>query len=77
MATSKLTVDSANSTWVFDTVRMRFRRLLKGIEVGGQRAATAWRPYFGLRIDPVSGTFDVLLDAEGKRLLTREALLNF
>ncbi|MCL4422634.1 MAG: hypothetical protein M1115_05640 [Actinobacteria bacterium] len=62
-------LESCNSTWVFDVERMRFRRVLKGLDLDVQWATTAWRPYFGLEIDPLSESFVVLLNAEGTRLL--------
>ncbi len=62
-------LESCNSTWLFDTERMRFRRVLKGVDVGRHPAATDWRPYFGLDVDPDSESFVVLLNPEGTRLL--------
>ena len=62
-------LESCHSTWVFDTERMRFRRILKGLDLDSQQASTGWRPYFGLEIDPVSESFVVLLNPEGTRLL--------
>jgi hypothetical protein len=62
-------LESCHSTWLFDTERMRFRRILKGLELDRRQASTGWRPYFGLDIDPVSESFVVLLNPEGTRLL--------
>jgi hypothetical protein len=62
-------LESCNSTWLFDTERMRFRRVLKGVDVGRHAATTEWRPYFGLDVDPRSESFVVSLNAEGTRLL--------
>ena len=64
-----LVIESCNSTWLFDSERMRFRRILKGVDVGRHPAATEWRPYFGLDVDPSSESFVVVLNAEGTRLL--------
>lgn len=64
-----LVLESCNSTWVFDTSRMRFRRILKDIDPEIQGASTAWRPYFGLEMNPDSESFVVLLNPEGTRLL--------
>ena len=61
--------ESCNSTWVFDRRRMRFRRLLKGIEVDGGPVVTEWRPYFGLEVADNSEAFTVLLNREGTRLI--------
>jgi hypothetical protein len=40
MKPEPLTIESCHSTWIFDTDRMRFRRILKGTEVGGQPVVT-------------------------------------
>jgi hypothetical protein len=64
-----LVLESCHSTWLFDTERMRFRRVLKGLDLDNHPASTGWRPYFGLDIDPVSESFVVLLNPEGTRLL--------
>jgi hypothetical protein len=64
-----LVLESCHSTWLFDTDRMRFRRILKGLDLDARNASTAWRPYFGLELDPVSESFVVLLNPEGTRLL--------
>jgi hypothetical protein len=61
--------ESCNSTWVFDAAHMRFRRILKGIEVDDRAVFTAWRPYFGLEVADDSEAFTVLLNAEGTRLI--------
>lgn len=66
---SPLVLESCHSTWLFDTSRMRFRRILKGIDLDTRQASTAWRPYYGLEIDPVSESFVVRLNPEGTRLL--------
>src|ERR1700693_1351339 len=62
-------LESCSSTWLFDTERMRFRRVLRGVDVGRHPAVTDWRPYFGLDLDPRSESFVVMLNAEGTRLL--------
>ena len=64
-----LVLESCHSTWLFDTDRMRFRRILKGVEVDAHSASTSWRDYFGLELDPFSESFVVLLNADGTRLL--------
>ncbi len=61
--------ESCNSTWVFDREHMRFRRILKGIEIDQRVVATAWRPYFGLHVANDSEAFTVLLNPEGTRLI--------
>jgi len=69
--TDQLIFESCNSTWLFDTRHMRFRRILKGVDSGPTQVAVAteWRPYFGLEVDPEGECFSVLLNADGSRLL--------
>jgi len=62
-------LESCHSTWIFDTERLRFRRILKGLALDAHAATTAWRGYYGLEIDPISESFVVLLNPEGSRLL--------
>lgn len=62
-------IESCHSTWVFDSVRMRFRRVLKDAEVGGQQVATGWRPYYRLDDHPDSETFTVYLNAPCTRMI--------
>ncbi len=64
-----LVLESCHSTWLFDAERMRFRRILKGLDLDARNASTAWRPYYGLELDPISESFVVLLNPEGSRLL--------
>ena len=66
---SLFVLESCHSTWIFDTDRMRFRRVLKGLALDAHAATTAWRAYYGLEIDPISESFVVLLNPEGTRLL--------
>ena len=62
-------IESCNSTWVFDAHRMRFRRILKGTEVGGEPVATGWRPYYQLDAPTNSETFTVYLNFAGTRMI--------
>jgi hypothetical protein len=62
-------LESCHSTWIFDSEKLRFRRILKGLSLDAHAATTAWRAYFGLEIDPISESFVVLLNPEGTRLL--------
>lgn len=62
-------IESCNSTWVFDADRMRFRRILKGTEVGGEPVATGWRPYYQLEAPADSETFTVYLNFGGTRMI--------
>lgn len=64
-----MVLESCHSTWIFDTAQMRFRRVLKGVDMESRHASTEWRSYFGLEFDPHSESFVVLLNSEGTRLL--------
>ena len=64
-----LIFESCHATWIFDTESMRFRRVLKGVEVDGQPVATQWRAYYGLGHDEHSDSFTVVLDPEHTKLL--------
>ncbi|MGA2036900.1 MAG: hypothetical protein ABSH04_04870 [Acidimicrobiales bacterium] len=64
-----LVLESCHSTWLFDTERMRFRRVLRGFDLDSHQSPTGWRAYSGLDIDLVSESFVVLLNPEGTRLL--------
>lgn len=66
---STMVVESCNSTWLFDSRRMRFRRILKGLDLDVHHASTDWRAYFGIELDETSESFVVLLNPEGTRLL--------
>jgi hypothetical protein len=61
-------IESAHSTWLFDSEKMRFCRLPKGIDISSLPLERDWEPYFGLEIDP-AGAFTVALNAEHTRLL--------
>lgn len=60
-------LDSCNSTWVFDTVGKRFRRLLKGLQVDHVVASTEWRSYDRIELSEESEAFTVVLNAAGTR----------
>jgi hypothetical protein len=62
-------LESCHSTWVFDTPRQRFRRVLKGLELDPTRASTGWRDYYSLDLDEDSGRFVVVLNESGNRLI--------
>ena len=64
-----IVIESCNCTWLFDADRMRFRRILKGVDVGRHPATTEWRPYFRLDVSERSEGFIVVLNADGTRLL--------
>jgi len=62
-----LVLDSCHSTWVFDVVARRFRRVLKGLDVDPAIAATDWRPYERLELAEGSEAFVVVLNSSGTR----------
>jgi hypothetical protein len=64
-----LVIESCHATWIFDPDAMRFRRILKGVELEGQTVATQWRPFYGLELRADSGVFTVRLNASGTRLI--------
>jgi hypothetical protein len=66
---AEIVLESCNATWVFDTLRMRFRKVLKGAGAAERRAPTAWRAYHGLIVDGRSESFVVVLNANGTHLL--------
>jgi hypothetical protein len=62
-------IDSSHSIWLFDTERMRFRRLPKGADPVAPSLESDWEPYFALDIDPETGSFSVALNEDRTRLL--------
>ena len=62
-------IDSSHSIWLFDTERMRFRRLPKGADPAAPSLESDWEPYFALDIDPETGSFSVALNEDRTRLL--------
>ena len=62
-------IESAHSTWLFDTDRGRFRRLPLGVDPDAFALDSDWEPYFALDVDDATGAFTVTLDADGTRLL--------
>src|SRR5271155_2512087 len=69
MPSEPTTIESCHSTWIFDTERMRYRRVLKGTEGGGKPVSTDWRPYYNLDSDPRSESFTVYLNLGGSRMI--------
>jgi len=61
-----LCFESCTGSWVFDTARMRYRRILNGYP---RRATTPWQPYYGLEVEGGSESFTVLLSPDGTRRL--------
>ncbi len=66
---SMMRIETANSVWMFDTERMRFWRVPRGLDVNSFATARAWQPYFELEIDSDTGAFSVWLDEAGTRRL--------
>jgi len=66
---SYLTLDSCNSRWVFDTERLRYRRVPQGPGLGRQMAVTEWSEYHELHLDEHSDSFTVVLNEAGTRML--------
>ena len=62
-------IDSTHSTWIFDTERMRFRRVPKGADPNTPSLESDWQPYFALDVDASSGAFTVALNEDRTRLL--------
>jgi hypothetical protein len=61
-------IESTHSTWLFDSERMRFARLPRGVDPTSGPLESEWQSYFGLELDP-SGAFTVALNADHTRLL--------
>jgi hypothetical protein len=64
-----IVLESCHSTWLLDLEAMRFRRVLKGVEVDGHPVSTEWRPFFGVEFDEASEGFTVMLNSEHTKLL--------
>jgi len=64
-----LVFDSCHATWVFDMDALRFRRIVKGVEVEGRPVATQWRPFYGLEFAEDSERFVVHLNESGTKLI--------
>ena len=62
-------IDSCHSIWLFDTERMRFRRVPKETSIDTPALESDWEPYYGLEISPESGAFAVALNPSRTRLL--------
>jgi hypothetical protein len=62
-------IDSCHSIWLFDTERMRFRRLPSGGDVDAPALERDWQPYYGLEIDADAGSFSVVLNEQRTRII--------
>jgi hypothetical protein len=64
-----LVLQSCHSTWIFDSRHLRFRRILKGVEIGSHPVVTDWRPYWQVRVDAEGEGFTVYLNSTRTRLI--------
>lgn len=64
-----IVLESCHNTWIFDPVRLRFCRIVKGIRVAGRTVSTEWRPYWQLDLDSKTDAFAVYLNASRTRLI--------
>lgn len=64
-----LRLESANSIWLFEIDRMRFRRVPRGTDPDSPSSPHDWEPYFGLEVEPDTGAFTVALNEDGTRRL--------
>jgi hypothetical protein len=62
-------LDSCHSIWIFDTHRMRYCRIVKGVEFSHRCVTTEWRAYSQLKMDKQTGTFIVNLRADRSRVI--------
>lgn len=67
---AQIIVESCHSTWIFESERGLFRRVLKEVDTDPHAVLTPWRNYYGLELDPNSESFLVLLNPEGTSLLS-------
>jgi len=63
-------IDSCHSIWLFDTERMRFRRVPKETSIDTPALESDWEPYYGLEISPETGAFAVALNPSRTRAAT-------
>ncbi len=61
-------IDSSHSIWLFDSERMRFRRLPRGADPSAPALESDWEAYYALEIEG-DGSFTVQLNVERTRLL--------
>jgi hypothetical protein len=64
-----LRLESSNSIWLFESERMRFRRVPRGTDPDSPSSPHDWQPYFGLEVEPDTGAFTVALNEDGTRRL--------
>ncbi|MGH9154620.1 MAG: hypothetical protein ACRD1K_01925 [Acidimicrobiales bacterium] len=62
-------IESCNNTWLFDSKRLRFRRVPRGVPLDLPATSSEWQAYAYLEVDPDSDAFEVALDERGTRLL--------
>jgi len=59
---------TSHSVWLFDTERMRFRRMPRGADLTAPSFEGDWEAYYALEIEG-DGSFTVALNPERTRLL--------
>lgn len=62
-------IESTHSIWLFDTDRMRFRRVPKGTDADAPSLDSDWEAFFALDVDDQTGAFTVALNEDRTRLL--------
>jgi hypothetical protein len=62
-------LESCHSIWIFDSGRMRFRRVPRGTRLDMPSPESDWTAYFRLEMEPSSGAFAVDLTEDGTRVL--------
>ncbi len=62
-------IESTHSVWLFDTDRMRFRRVPKGTDPDAPSLDKDWEAFFALDVDDETGAFTVALNDDRTRLL--------
>jgi hypothetical protein len=62
-------LDACHSVWIFDMDRMRYCRILGGLENSSRRVASEWRSYSYLEIDESNARFSLFLGADRSRII--------
>jgi hypothetical protein len=64
-----ITIESCNSTWLFDNDMGRFRRVPRATPLDLPAPDAEWQRFFRLEVDPDTDAFLVSLNESGSRLL--------
>ncbi len=62
-------IESAHSLWLFDTERMRYRRLPREADPDAPSLESDWEPFYALDRDDEAGAFTVALNEDRTRLI--------